>query len=98
MPQGRIGVKRVVGLPGESIEVAGGRVLVDGEPMDEPYIAGPISYTMPAVRLQPGQYLVLGDNRNNSNDSHNWGPLEEGRFIGRVKFRPWPPSRIGGLR
>jgi signal peptidase I len=98
MPQRGIGAKRVIGLPGESVEVAGGRVLVDGQPIAEPYIAGPIAYAMPPVRLKAGQYLVLGDNRNASNDSHVWGPLEKGDLIGRVKFRPWPPSRIGGLR
>jgi signal peptidase I len=98
MPSGSIGVKRVVGLPGESVEVAGGRVLVDGQPLTEPYLAGPITYTMPAVRLQAGEYFVLGDNRNGSNDSHLWGPLEVDRFIGPVRFRPWPPSRIGRLR
>jgi signal peptidase I len=97
MPKLGVFIKRVVGLPGEVVEVAGGRLLVDGRPLAEPYVAGPITYAMPPVRLEAGQYFVLGDNRNASNDSHVWGPLPSGQFIGRVKFRPWPPSRIGGL-
>src|SRR3954453_17827811 len=51
--KGGIGVKRVIGLPGEVIEVAASRVLVDGQPLTEPYLAGPIAYVMPAVQLQP---------------------------------------------
>lgn len=98
MPTGGIGVKRVIGLPGESIEVAAGRLIVDGRPLAEPFIAGPISYIMPAVRLRDGEYFVLGDNRNTSQDSHAWGPLGIDQFLGRVMFRPWPPSRIAGLR
>jgi signal peptidase I len=97
-PKGWTAVKRVIGLPGETLEVAGGKVLIDGHAPAEPYLAGPISYTMPPVRLEAGQFFVLGDSRNASNDSHVWGPLEGGRLIGRVDFRPWPPSRIGGLR
>src|SRR4051794_16019464 len=52
MPRGGIGVKRVVGLPGETLEVAGGRVLIDGQPLAEPYLAVPMTYTMPAVKLR----------------------------------------------
>ena len=95
---GWIVAKRVIGLPGERIEVAGGKVWIDGHPLEEPYLMEPITYTMPPTRLGPDRYFLLGDNRNASNDSHVWGPLEAGRFLGRVKFRPWPPSRAGGLR
>ena len=91
-------VKRVVGLPGESVEVVGGRVMIDGRPLAEPYIAGPMSYSMAPVRLKRGQYFVLGDSRNASFDSHDWGPAEDQELIGRVKFRPWPPNRVGGIR
>ena len=91
-------IKRVVGLPGDSIEVAGGRVLIDGRALDEPYLAGPMNYVVPPVRLKTGQYFMLGDNRNASNDSHLSGPVPEDRLIGRVEFRPWPPGRIGALK
>jgi signal peptidase I len=98
MPSGSTGLKRVVGLPGETVEVAGGRVLVDGAPLDEPYLSGPIAYTMPPVRLGPGEFFVLGDNRNNSHDSHAWGPLAARRLIGRAEYRYWPATRLGGLK
>jgi signal peptidase I len=98
MPTGGTGLKRVIALPGETVEVSGGQVRVDGRPLAEPYLAGPIGYSMPAVRLKAGEYFVLGDNRNTSSDSHVWGPLDARKLLGRVRFRPWPPSRIGGLR
>ena len=98
LPNGSVAVKRVVGLPGETMEVAAGRLLVDGKPLAEPYLARPIGYTMPPLALKANEFFVLGDNRNISFDSHIWGPAPRGRFLGRVDFRPWPPSRIGGLR
>ena len=90
-------IKRVVGLPGETIEVAGGRVLIDGKPLDEPYLAAPMTYTMPPTRLGPDQYFMLGDSRNASADSHIWGPLRKGKFIGRAEHRFWPQDRIGPM-
>jgi signal peptidase I len=98
MPNGAAGVKRVIGLPGETIEVKGGQVLIDGKALAEPYLSTPPSYTLARVTLGPEQYFLLGDNRNASFDSHVWGPAPRKLFIGRVEFRPWPPSRIGGLR
>jgi signal peptidase I len=90
-------VKRVVGLPGETIAVSGGQVLIDGKPLAEPYLAGPIGYTMAPVTLKNDEYFVLGDNRSSSFDSHVWGPLGKQQLIGRGEFRSWPPSRAGAL-
>jgi signal peptidase I len=90
-------VKRVVGLPGDTVEVAGGKLIVNGLPVAEPYLPGPMTYTLPRRKLGPDEYFVLGDSRNGSHDSHVWGPLSADRLIGRVKVRYWPPHRIGGL-
>lgn len=96
-PPGTELVKRVIGLPGETISVADGKVLIDGKPLPEPYLAGPTPYAMTPVTLGPGDYFLLGDARGASNDSHLWGPVGLDRFVGRVKLRYWPPQRIGGL-
>jgi signal peptidase I len=91
-------IKRVIGLPGETIEVADGRVLIDGKALDEPYLASPMTYTMPPISLGPEQYFMLGDSRNTSADSHVWGPLHKSKFIGRAETRFWPKDRIGPVR
>jgi signal peptidase I len=90
-------VKRVIGLPGETVEVRSGRVLIDGRPIAEPYLAAPGTYSMPARRLGPGEYFVLGDSRDASNDSHVWGPAPRDQFLGRARLRFWPLGRLGGL-
>jgi signal peptidase I len=90
-------VKRVVALPGETVEVASGRVLINGVPLAEPYLAKPMTYTLPPRALGPDQYFVLGDSRDASHDSHVWGPLPGDHLIGPVKLRYWPPKRIGRL-
>jgi signal peptidase I len=91
-------IKRVIGLPGETIEVADGRVLIDGKALDEPYLASPMTYTMSPISLGPDQYFMLGDSRNASADSHVWGPLHKSKFIGRAETRFWPKGRIGPVR
>jgi signal peptidase I len=93
-PAPQIHVKRIIGLPGETIEVRAGRVRVNGEALSEPYIMAPPTYGMAPLRLGPDQYFVLGDNRNASTDSHNYGPLPRAAFLGRVRARVWPPNRI----
>ena len=87
-------IKRIIGLPGESVSVQGGLVYVDGQPLDEPYVSAPPGYENTWV-LGPSQYFVLGDNRNSSSDSHNWGPLDRQYFIGRAVFVYWPPGGWG---
>jgi signal peptidase I len=98
MPSGSTAIKRAVGLPGETVEVTGGRLLVDGRPLAEPYLAGPMNYTLPPVTLKGDEYFLLGDNRNTSFDSHLWGPLNRGSLLGRADYRCWPADRVGGLR
>jgi len=87
-------VKRVIGLPGEKIEVAKGKVLVNGKALSEPYLKQPPRYKTPPRKLQKDEYWMLGDNRNRSEDSHRWGPLKRGAFIGKAIVRFWPPDRI----
>ena len=87
-------IKRVIGLPGETVTVTGGAVSINGQPLNEPYIAAPPAYNN-TWTLGPDQYFVLGDNRNNSSDSHNWGPLNRQYLIGRAVFVYWPPDGWG---
>jgi len=91
-------IKRVIGLPGETVEIKEGRVFIDGIPLEEEYIMAPPNYTMPAQEIPESEYFVLGDNRNNSNDSHsNWTvPLDN--IIGRAWFAYWPPSKLGVVK
>ena len=87
-------IKRVIGLPGETIEVRDGRVWINGIALNEPYISGPPAYHESVV-LGKHEYLVLGDNRNNSSDSHVWGVLPRDNIIGKSIFRYWPPDKWG---
>jgi signal peptidase I len=92
-----VAIKRVVGLPGETIEVRAGRVWIDGKALDEPYLVAPITYNLGSRTLGPAEYFMLGDNRNLSNDSHVWGPVPFDHFVGRAIYRVWPVRRAGGL-
>jgi len=83
-------VKRVVGLPGDTVEVKGGYLYVNGEQYDEPYITHRPDYTLSAYTVPEGQYFVLGDNRSNSNDSHLIGPIDRDMIKGHVRSVFWP--------
>lgn len=90
-------IKRVVGLPGETVYVSGGQVFVDGEPIAESYIEEPPGYEWGPEQVPENSYFVLGDNRNRSNDSHAWGYVHEENIIGRAAVRFWPINRIGTI-
>lgn len=90
-------IKRVIGLPGESIEVKMGKVYVNGQPIKEKYIAEDPNYDYGPVTVPEGEYLVLGDNRNNSYDSHYWGYVPKDKIIGKAFVRFWPFNRLGSL-
>ena len=90
-------VKRIIGLPGETVEIIGGQVYIDGVPLDEPFQPNQGSYTIPPQVVPDGQVFVLGDNRNNSNDSHTWGPLPIENIVGRAWISYWPPVHWGTI-
>lgn len=90
-------IKRVIGLPGEAVEVREGKVFVDNKPLQEAYTFDPPDYQWGPQRVPEDHYLVLGDNRNNSYDSHYWGFVPREKIIGRAVVRIWPPGRIGGV-
>ena len=89
-------IKRIIGLPGETVTVAQGVVSIDGVPLDEPYISAPPTYEN-TWTLAPDEYFVLGDNRNSSSDSHSWGPLprHEPDRPGRVRLLAARPVGVG---
>lgn len=82
-------IKRVIGMPGETVSIAGGVVSVNGQPLTEPYIAAP-AQTNNTWTLAPDQFFVMGDNRNNSSDSRSWGPLDKKFLVGRALVVYWP--------
>lgn len=92
-------IKRVVGLPGETIETRGNDVYIDGRRLVEPYLSAetPSQGIEEPVLIPEGHIWVMGDNRVNSADSRVFGPLDEDLVIGRAFSRIWPPSRLGYL-
>ena len=91
-------VKRIIGLPGEKVQIINGQVLINDQPLEEPFHPVPGTYSMPAPVIVPeNQVFVLGDNRNNSNDSHNWGPLPVENIVGRAWLSYWPPDQWGTI-
>jgi signal peptidase I len=90
-------IKRIIGLPGDKVEIKGERVYINSRPLQEKYIEAPPEYQYGPVTVPPNSYLVLGDNRNNSYDSHFWGFVPRENIIGRAIVRFWPPNRIGEL-
>jgi signal peptidase I len=91
-------IKRVIGLPGDTVEINSGRVLINRQLLTESYIAEAPNYLMSPMVVPPTQLFVMGDNRNNSNDSHVWGFLPNANIIGHACFRFWPLERLGGMR
>ncbi len=96
-------IKRIIGIPGDRIEVKSGKVYVNDRVLSEKYIEEAPSYTWSSTSLTPdgivpeGHYLVLGDNRNNSYDGHYWGFIPKDRIVGKAVVRFWPVDRAGGI-
>jgi signal peptidase I len=93
-------IKRVVGLPGDQVEIRGGRLRVNGTPVREAYL--PEAFrdgdNFPPTEVRKGFYFVLGDHRRSSNDSRSWGEVPEKYIYGRAVFRFWPLNRLGPIR
>ena len=87
-------VKRLVGLPGETVTEKVGQVYIDGKPLKEPYVKFRDTQTG-TWHVPKGQYFFMGDNRAQSCDSRQWGSVPRGNLIGKVFFVYWPPNRIG---
>jgi signal peptidase I len=96
-------IKRVIGVPGDRIEVKSGKVYINGKVLSENYLDEAPHYNWSSTALTPdgivpkGHYLVLGDNRNNSYDSHYWGFVPKDKIVGKATVRFWPINRAGGI-
>ncbi len=90
-------IKRIVGIPGDRIEVKNERVYRNGQEIRESYIKEAPVYDFPQVIVPENQYLVFGDNRNNSCDSHLWGFVPHDNIIGKAVVRFWPLDRLGAI-
>ena len=88
-------IKRVIGLPGDTISVENGHVIINGEPLDEGYINGPPRGAYGPTIVPDDSVFVMGDNRNNSNDSRSFGPIPYDDIVGRAWIRYWPLQEIG---
>ena len=95
---GNIYIKRIIGLPGDVIEARNGAVYRNGGRLNEPYISEWVDYTIDQVKVPQDMLFVLGDNRNESMDSHVWGHLNRKRVLGKAMVRFWPPGRMGLAR
>jgi signal peptidase I len=109
---GPVLIKRIIGLPNDEISLRGGFVYINGHRLDEPYVrrvnghqepSEPFSNGLPWALQEPfkvpaGSYFVMGDNRTDSGDSREFGPIKRAQFVGRGFARYWPPGRIGGVQ
>lgn len=92
-------IKRVIGLSGEEVLIRDGVVYIDGKSLDEPYIANTYDVgDMESVKLASDEIFVLGDNRENSEDSRVWGPISMKRIRGKATMRFWPPESFGWFK
>src|SRR6266516_2839272 len=85
-------IKRIIGLPGDTISTTSTSVIVDGQTLHEPYISFHHNFESNTWKLGPNQFFVMGDNRDNSLDSRSWGPLDRNYIIGKALAVYWPVS------
>ncbi|WP_407311500.1 signal peptidase I [Desulfosporosinus sp. SB140] len=90
-------VKRVIGLPGEKLQIKNGKVYINDKVLNEPYIEHPADYEFGPVTVPANSYFMMGDNRPISLDSHIWGALPTNYLLGRVWIRYWPLGNFGAL-
>jgi signal peptidase I len=109
--KGPVLIKRIIGMPGDTVSLSGGHVYINGHPLKEPYVrrvdgqpepTDPFSNGLPWSLEEPfhvpaGHYFMMGDNRTDSGDSREFGPVARNQLVGRAFARYWPPSRIGGV-
>jgi len=88
-------IKRIIALPGDTVEVKEETIYVNGSQLNEPYIKEPPKYTIREQKIAGSEYFVLGDNRNNSNDSHNGWTVPRQNIIGKAWLSIWPPNEWG---
>lgn len=93
-------IKRIIGIPGDTVEINRGRVLVNHEELAEPYV--PEEYrdrvSVDSMTVPEGEYFVLGDHRSSSNDSRTWGTVARSYIYGKAVFSYWPLDRVGTVR
>ena len=106
LPPGQLYVKRLAGLPGESVRLAEGKLYINGRHIALSNALGQIEYLapphsalrLPPAKIPPGEFFVLGDNATNSLDSRFWGTVPRANIQGKVAFRYWPLSRSGRVK